>query len=120
YTQINTFGSSSTLSVSSDRSHTTESTQLTQIDYIEGFLKLEGLALSNVPDPRAQAAGQVLDFLSGDNLWGSRSGHTTTGVVKENELTVISSDLQSAGITTDVNDGGPGIGDIIKGVINAR
>jgi hypothetical protein len=120
YTQINTFGSSSTIGITKDQNRTVNKTKLTEIDVIQGILKAESILLSKVPDPDAKAASAVLGILSDERLWGGVTANTTTGTVKEDELTVSSEDIQSNTISTDVNSGGPGKGDIIQGVKNAR
>ncbi|MEO6540302.1 MAG: hypothetical protein ABIN74_04900, partial [Ferruginibacter sp.] len=93
YTRINTFGSSSSFGITKDQNHTVNDTKFKEIGFIQNVLKLESILLSKVPDPDAKAAGALLEALSDDRLYGGVSTTSTTGVIKENELTVISEDI---------------------------
>lgn len=120
YIRINTFGSSSTIGISKNQNRTLNTTKLTDIDVFKGILKVESEILGKIPDANAKAAATVLGVLADDGLWGGVTSTTTTGKIEESELTIISEDIQTSGISTDINSGGPGFGDVMVGVKNAR
>jgi hypothetical protein len=120
FDRISQFQSSFSISVTNDQSTTTSKAQITSVDYYKGYLGLQGATLSHIPDPRAQIAGKILTALTADVLWGGLSSTITNGTIKENEMTISNSSWNYFDISTKKNQGGPGKGDIIRGLRNCR
>jgi hypothetical protein len=120
FSQTNMYGSSTTMTVTKDQSNIISAVEFTDIEKFKALLKVEGGVLSNIPDPNAKAAGTVLQILSSDNLWGGMTSTTTKGKIKEKELSLIVESFNTSKTSTGLNEGGPGIGDIISGVQGCR
>lgn len=120
YSKLNTFGSESVLTMISDKSTTRPQAEFNEVDIYKNYLKVQGMVLSNIPDPKAQIAGRILSALSSDEMWGGVTTTNTKGLIKDHMLTIKTDAWDGSSVNTSINEGGPGIGDIILGVSDAR
>jgi hypothetical protein len=83
-----------------------------------GGMKAVSEVLSKVPNPYVQAAGAALGVISG--LLGSTSATETKGTTVTNQKTLTITNSSQTSISTDPTSGGPGKGDVLYLLKNAK
>lgn len=122
YSFTKSMATASTLSFSTEKSTTRPASteKFSSLPDMQKAFKAAAWLMARNPSPQAQAIAGVLRTIASDGVLGKVSGSETEGVTEAKGNTLISRHEVGRTSDTDVNNGGPGIGDVICFLRNAR